>query len=134
MSEWILCDVEKVVELGRDPKEVEGKVLDLLLAHKLSSPNAVVDIGSPQQSSLAVGLSGDRAYVEFGSMDGEPPYFRVINPSPALGKEPDIVFSYKGQRTPLPARNCLSVDDMIRIVKHFLETESIPGWLKLEEV
>jgi hypothetical protein len=133
MSNWVLIDGDRVVELGESPENVEPRLFELLLAGKLSRPNAIVDIGSPHEASIAVGISGERAYIEFGTKDGDPPYYRVVDSSSASGRE-EVVFMYKGERTPIPARKCVPVDELIPIVKHFIVTESMPEWITTEEV
>ena len=132
MSEWILIDADRVIDLGTAPDEVERKLLDLLPTHQLSSPNAIVDIGSPHDATIAVGIAGSRGYVEFGTKDGDPPYYRVIEPSLSRSND-DVAFTYKGERTSLPAKNCVALGVLLRILKHFIATESIPEWVITEE-
>lgn len=133
MGDWVLVDRNTVVDLGDSSAVVQDTLLDLLINGKLSSPNAIVDVGSPNEASMAVGISAGRAYVEFGTKDGDPPFYRVVELSGSADSRP-AVFVYKGERTPIPSRNCVSIDEMVRIVRHFVASESIPDWITTEEV
>jgi hypothetical protein len=133
MGEWVLIDGDQVIGLGESPKEIEARLFDLFLGGKLSSPNVIVDIGSPQEASVAIGISSGRAYIEFGTKDGDPPYYRVVDPSLATDKG-YVVFVYKGERTPIPVRNTIPIEELAQIIKHFIATETMPEWITIEEV
>jgi hypothetical protein len=45
-----------------------------------------------------------------------------------------VVFRFEGQWTEVLRRNCVPVDVMLQIAKHFFLTGSLPHWIDWEQV
>lgn len=109
-------------------------------------PNTIVDLVSPRGDTLSLGIAGplDRdnpgmteplACLNFTGASLNPPYLTAVgDPSLTYEKGGVVVFRYGGEWTEILRRNCVPVEKMLEVVKHFFLTGSLPIWIPWEEV
>jgi hypothetical protein len=141
---WVLID--GTTEIAKTTKWFDLEEVISRLPEVASTPNALCTLVSPSGKTLSVGvaLPGHRdnptldtpvASVTYEASSGELPYLIVLGDD-ALTYESGgvIVFRFEGEWTEILRRNCVAVETMLRIVKDFFETETLPQWIEWEEV
>ncbi|WP_197040974.1 Imm1 family immunity protein [Chondromyces apiculatus] len=111
--------------------------LDREILNRSNNPalaRAIVDIESPTAGVMSVGVSDGRACASFISGTGDPPYLKVVGEAALSPNDGVAVFTYGGDWTEIPLRNCISVDKMLAMVRHFFESGALPNWIEWEEV
>jgi hypothetical protein len=110
-----------------------------------STPNRIVELESPKGEKLSIGLAGagDRdnpsltqalACVQYTNAALDPPYLVPIGDAKLNLENGVVVFRYEGSWTEILKRNCVPIDDAIRIAQHFYRHETLPQWIAWEEV
>src|SRR5204863_4309571 len=101
------------------------------IPQRAGSPNAIVNLVASNGNTLSIGIAGQGdgdnpglqeplASVEFDLASQDPPYLVVVgDPWLTLEDGGVVVFRFEGQWTEVLRRNCVPVDVMLRIVKHF---------------
>lgn len=141
---WILRDGDRELFNGTEWSMLETAILQI--QDRAYWPNEICDLESPSGKVLSIGIAktgskdnpaipSDLACVNFQSETGDPPYLTVVGDQ-SLDYENGgvVVFRYEnGHWTEMLRRNCVSVEVMLRIVKHFVETEMLAEWVAWED-
>jgi hypothetical protein len=144
-KQWTLLDGDRTLAVGETWEQLEQALSTV--PQKAYSPNTIVDLVSSQGDTLSIGVAGssDRdnpelaaplACLNYMGASCNPPYLTVIG-DPSLSYENGgvVIFRYEeGTWTEILRRNCVPVDVMLRIAKHFFLTGSLPDWIAWEEV
>jgi Immunity protein Imm1 len=141
---WELLDFDQRMATASTWEGIESALL--AIPERASSPNAIATLVAPNGDTLSIGiaspLDGDNpgldrplACVEFNQASQDPPYLVVIG-DPSLTAEDGgvVVFRFEGQWTEVLRRNCVTVDVMLQIAKHFFLTGTLPDWIDWEQV
>ena len=141
---WELLDFDQEMATATTWEDIESALL--AIPKRASSPNAIVTLVAPNGDTLSIGiaspLDGDNpgleeplACVEFNQASQEPPYLVVVG-DPSLTAENGgvVVFRFEGQWTEVLRRNCVPVDVMLQIAKHFFLTGTLPDWIDWEQI
>jgi hypothetical protein len=141
---WELLDFDRVMATANTFEGIEPALL--AIPKKASSPNAIATLVAPNGDTLSIGiaspLDGDNpgldqplACVEFNQASQDPPYLVPIgDPTLTEGDGGVVVFRFEGQWTEVLRRNCVPVDVMLQIAKHFFLTGTLPDWIDWEQV
>ncbi len=118
----------------------------LAIPERASSPNAIATLVAPNSDTLSIGIASHRdgdnpgldtplASVEFNRASQDLPYLVVVG-DPSLNAENGgvVVFRFEGQWTEVLRRNCVPVDVMLPIARHFFLTGTLPDWIDWERV
>ena len=122
-----------VVDHGQLHAVKSGLDLDSALQeiHKAAHTDPrLVTIISPNRARLLIGLGAARAVVQFSRGD-DPPYMVTVGPSEEEGT---TTFSLDGEKTEIPRRNLVAIEEALHAARVFFETDSRPGDLRWEEV
>lgn len=144
-TQWKLLDWDRTVVVAGAWDQLKEVLLNA--PRKASIPNTIVDLISPHGDVLSIGIAGplDRdnpglseplACLNFTAASRNPPYLTAVG-DPSLSRENGgaIVFRYEeGTWTEIPRRNCVPVETMLRVAKHFFHNGSLPNWITWEEV
>jgi len=144
-NQWKLLDWDRTLAAVDTWDQLKEALLSA--PQRAATPNTIVDLVSPQGDTLSIGIAGplDRdnpgmteplACLNFTRASRNPPYLTVVG-NPALTYENGgvVVFRYEeGTWTEILRRNCVSIEVMLEIVKHFFLTGSLPNWIPWEEV
>jgi hypothetical protein len=116
------------------------------IPQRAGAPNAIVTLVAPNGNTLSIGIAGQGdgdnpdlqkplASVEFDLASQNPPYLVVVGDSSLTYENGGVlVFRFEGEWTEHLRRNCVSVDIMLRIVEHFVQTGERPDWIPWEPV
>jgi Immunity protein Imm1 len=141
---WELLDFDRRMATAMTWEGIESALR--AIPEAASSPNAIATLVAPNGDTLSIGiasrLDGDNpgldrplACVEFNQASQDPPYLVPVgDPTPAAEHGNAVVIRFEGQWTEVPRRNCLPVDVMLQIVKHFFLTGTLPDWIDWEQV
>jgi hypothetical protein len=142
--EWTLLDWNRELMVTKSWAELEQALLDL--PRTAFTPNTIANLVSPAQDTLSIGIAGlndadnpslkqPNACVNFMNETRNPPYLSIVNGQRSAHDCTDIVvFRYEqGTWTEIPARNCVPVEVMLRVVKHFFFNGALPDWVAWEE-
>lgn len=142
---WQLVDGDQTLAVVDSWEQLEEALRSV--PQKAFTPNTIVDLFTPQGDTLSIGVAGPRdrdnpgigeplACINFTAASRNPPYLTVVG-DPLLSYENGgvTVFRYEeGTWTEILRRNCVPVEVMLRVVKHFFLTGSLPDWIPWEEV
>jgi Immunity protein Imm1 len=141
---WELLDFDREMATASTWEGIESALL--AIPERASSPNAIATLVAPNGDTLSIGiaspLDGDNpgldqplACVEFNRASQDPPYLVPVG-DPTLTAEDGgvVVFRFEGQWTEVPRRNCVPVDVMLQIAKHFFLTGTLADWIGWEPV
>jgi hypothetical protein len=126
-------------------RELEKLMRNLTL--HVSRPNSICTLVSPSGQRLSIGIAepGNEDNPDLEEVlcclnhqlpSGDPPYRTVVNPSYTDSNGDEVVvFRFEdGEWTEVPRKNCVKIETMIDVVKHFFESDSLPTWITWEEV
>lgn len=141
---WRLLDCERPNATVDTWESLKKSLLGI--TETSGTPNRIVDLESPQGDTLSIGIAGPRdrnnptlteplACLNFTNSSRNPPYLTIVG-DPGLTYENGgvVVFQVDGTWTEILHRNCVPVDVMLQIVKHFYATGSLPESIRWEEV
>jgi hypothetical protein len=141
---WELLDFDKRMATASTWEGLESALL--AIPERASYPNAIATLVAPNGDTLSIGIAGPLdgdnpgldqrlACVEFNQASQDPPYLAVVgDPSLAAENGGVVVFRFEGQWTEVLRRNCVPVDVMLQIAKHFFLTGTLPDWIDWEQV
>ena len=144
LDSWTLLDFDR--ELAVETTWVGLEDALRTIPEKAASPNAIVTLVAPNGDTLSVGIAGrgdhdnpdlrqHLATVEFNQASQDPPYLVVVgDPTLTFENGGVVVFRFEGQWTEILQRNCVPVDVMIEVAKHFFHAGRLPEWITWEEV
>jgi hypothetical protein len=141
---WELLDFDRRMATASTWEGIESALR--AIPERASSPNAIATLVAPNGDTLSIGIASPRdgdnpgldrpvACVEFNRASQDPPYLAVVG-DPSLTAEDMgvVVFRFEGQWTEILRRNCVPVDVMLQIAKHFFLTGTLPDWIDWEPV
>ncbi len=141
---WTLLDGNRELAVTDSWEDLEKALVNI--PQKAFTPNTIVGLISPQGDTLSLGIAGPGkdnpeltiplACINYMDRTRNPPYLTVVG-DPALSFEKGgvIVFKYEeGTWTEILRRNCVPVETMVRVAKHFFQTGSLPDWIGWEQV
>jgi Immunity protein Imm1 len=141
---WKLIEGDRELVSGNRWDEIEVGLIGL--SETISPPNAIVHLLTPSGDILWIGIAGPRdtdnpgldrdlARVEWNRASLDPPYIVVVgDPNLSFDDGGVIVLRFDGHWTEILRRNCVPTDVMIRIVKEFFETNTLPKWIGWEQL
>ena len=141
---WELLDFDRGIATASTREGIESALL--AIPERASSPNAIATLVAPDGETLSVGIAGpadgdnpglDRplACVEYNRASQDPPYLVPVgDPSLSADHGGVAVFRFEGQWTEVLRRNCVPVDVMLQIARHFFLTGTLPDWIDWEPV
>jgi Immunity protein Imm1 len=142
---WTLLDWDRELTVTASWAQLEQALLSL--PQTAFTPNTIANLVSPAQDTLSIGIAGlndadnpslaqPLACVNFTDRTNNPPYLSIVNGERSTHDSTDIiVFRYEqGTWTEIPARNCVPVEVMLRVAKHFFVNGTLPDWVGWEEV
>ena len=144
-AQWQLLDGDRTLAVVDTWEQLEEALASV--PRKAFSPNTIVDLASPQGDTLSIGVAGPRdrdnpgmteplACLNFTAASRDPPCLTAVG-DPSLSYENGgvVVFRYEqGTWTEILRRNCVPVETMVRVAKHFFLTGSLPNWISWEQV
>jgi len=111
------------------------------------SSNAICDLISPTGHVVSIGialahsednpeLESPLACINHQFPSGDPPYHTIVGDETLDAASGEIVVfrCEGGEWTEIPKRNCVSTEQMVKVVRAFIETESLTGSFTWEEV
>ena len=141
---WKLLDFDQEMATALTWEDIESALL--AIPKRASSPNAIVTLVAPNGDTLSIGIASrldadnpgldqPLACVEFNQASQEPPYLVVVG-DPSLTAENGgvVVFRFEGQWTEILRRNCVTVNVMPQIARHFFLTGTLPDWIDWEQI
>jgi Immunity protein Imm1 len=143
-ASWKLLDFDHEMATATTWEDIESALL--AIPERASAPNAIATLVAPNGDTLSIGiaspLDGDNpgldqplACVEFNQASQEPPYLVVVGDSSLTAENGGVVvFRFEGQWTEVLRRNCVPVDVMLQITRHFFLTGAVPDWIDWEQV
>jgi hypothetical protein len=141
---WELLDFDRRMATAMTWEGIESALR--AIPEAASSPNAIATLVAPNGDALSIGiaspLDGDNpdldrplACVEFNRASQDPPYLVPVGDPTLTAEDGNVaVFRFEGQWTEVLRRNCVPVDVMLQIAKHFFLTGSLPHWIDWEQV
>ena len=144
-KDWKLRDSTRVLCTPDSWDQLRDALVNL--PQTAYTPNTIVDLVSPKGDTLSIGIAGPSdkdnpglsqplACLNFVDASRNPPYLAVVG-DPTLTFELGgvVVFRYEeGTWTEILRRNCVPVEKVLEVAKHFFESGSLPDWITWEEV
>jgi hypothetical protein len=142
---WKVLDCDRTLAIVDNWDQLKDVLRSL--PRQARTPNAIVDLVSPQGDTLSIGIAGpmDRdnpavteplACLNFTPASRNPPYVTVVGDR-TLSYEHGgvVVFRYEeGTWTEILKRNCVPLETMLQVVESFFRTGTLPDWISWEEV
>ena len=141
---WSLLESGRELAEGTGWDDLEGSLRTVPC--QASVPNGIAVLRTPTGDTFSIGIAEARgednpgldeelASIEYNGADQEPPYLVVVgDPSMTLQDGGVVVFRFEGDWTEVLRRNCVPVEKMLAIVRHFFEENALPDWIGWEQV
>jgi hypothetical protein len=148
---WSIVDLDAELAVGESSEEIDKAIARVPL--DANTPNTIVELRAPGQRILSFGIAsstdGDNsvlsqplACILFTAGKGPPRAIVPVsnrdlptdNGRPVVFRRADGTYPRgDGQRVLAPRRQCASVDTLVRVARHLLNTGELPEWIASED-
>jgi hypothetical protein len=101
-----------------------------LLSHIARRGQAYLELISPEDHTLTIGIAGRYGFVMFTAASGNPPYLWASRK--VRETNTDVEFSIGGTPTPIPLNRCIMVEHVIEIASHYFRCQELSNAFEWE--
>lgn len=107
------------------------RALDDLAAKALKGGPLIVEMISPLEDRLLIGIVQSSAFLSFEQASGNPPYMITVGSAEKSGT---VKFDFEGELTEIPRRYCIPLNSARQAIREYFQTGELSKALDWEEV
>ncbi len=129
MSDFFVFDAH-AYDFNEMPVESEDMLDEYL--RKKGGRNIVLGLIAPTKEELTIFVGPKWGAIQWAGADRLPPYLMAHNEKHAAHKSVSFISGHTP--TPIPAKFCMPIGDVIAIVIHFFRTQQLSQDVKWEQI